>query len=63
MRKKTQDAGNGEQGTGDREWQISRRGVFGALAAVAAAVAGMRRERRETVVEKRRRRRFWIGHT
>ena len=58
MREKTQDAGNGEPGTGDREW--SRRSVFGALAGAVAAVAGL--GRRERAGEKRRRKRFWIGH-
>jgi hypothetical protein len=42
---------------------ITRRGWFGALAAVAALVAGTRRKRSEPVVDKQRRRRFWIGHT
>ena len=60
-KKQTQDAGNGEPGTGNREW--SRRGVFSALAGAVAAVAGLRRKRPETVAEKRRRKRFWIGHT
>jgi len=62
--KKQQETGDRQRATGNgQRQQISRRGVFGALAGVVAAVAGMRRERRETVVEKRRRRRFWIGHT
>ena len=61
MRKKTQDAGDGEPGTGDREW--SRRGVFGALAGAVAVVAGLGRKRGETAVEKRRRKRLWIGHS
>ena len=62
MKKKTQDAGDRGQGTGNQGWTISRRGWFGALAGLAAVV-GVRRRKPETVVEKKARRRFWIGHT
>jgi hypothetical protein len=60
-KKTTQDAGNGEPGTGDREW--SRRSWLGAVAGALAAVTTIRRTRgEEAVAEKRRRNRFWIGH-
>ncbi len=66
--KKQQETGDRQRATGNGQArQISRRGLFGALAGVVAAVVASvgreRRERREKVVEQRRRRRFWIGHT
>lgn len=63
MTKKTQDAGDRGQGTGDRASSLSRRGWFTALAGLSALVAGRRRKRAETVGDKRRNRRLWIGHT
>jgi MYXO-CTERM domain-containing protein len=63
-RNRQQETGDRGRATGDGQLeQMSRRGVFGALAGAVAVVAGLRRRRRETVVEQRRRKRFWIGHT
>lgn len=50
---------------GEAKPELTRRGLFGALAGVAAVLVATLRERKppETLADRRRRRRFWIGHT
>jgi hypothetical protein len=63
-RQKQQGTGNGQRATGNGQLeQMTRRGVFGVVAGMAAVIASVGRKRRDEPPSPRRRRRFWIGHT